>query len=67
MKKNLFLITVKQYNGTQSFHIEGTDISDASIRANDYMNQIRTPGVEFEIIEVKLIGRIVEPDYSLAP
>jgi hypothetical protein len=66
MKNKLYLITVKQYNGTQSFHIEGTDISAASIRANYYMNQIKTPGVEFEIIEVKLVGTIVTPDHSLA-
>jgi len=65
MKKNLFLITVKQYNGNEQFHVEGDDISNALHRANDYLNQTKTPGVGFEIISCELVGKIATPDYSL--
>jgi hypothetical protein len=65
MKKNLFLITVKQYNGTELIHVHGSNIADAISRAYDYLDQSKTPGVAYEILEVKFVGKIVEPDYSL--
>jgi len=65
MKKNLFLITVKQSSGTEYIHIHGSNIADAISRAYDYLDQSKTPGVGYEILEVKLVGKIVEPDYSL--
>lgn len=65
MKKNLYLITVKSV-GTEYLHIHGISIADAIDRISDYLLQTKTPGVGFTILEAKLVGTIVEPDYSLA-
>lgn len=65
MKENLFLITVKS-NGTNQFHISGTNLADAIGKAYDYMHQSTHPGVSFEILEAKHVGTVVKPDYSLA-
>lgn len=63
--KKLFLITVKDGNTTTQFYIHADDMLSAVVRANDYMNQIKTPGVGYDIIEVSFVGKIAYPDYSL--
>lgn len=66
MKENLFLVTVKS-NDTEYFHIQASTISDAIKRAYDYLNSSnRHPGVSYEITEIKYIGKIAIPNYSLA-
>jgi hypothetical protein len=64
MKKNLFLITVKQSSGTEYLHIDGTNIAIAINKAYDYLDQSKTPGVGYEILEVKYVGKIAIPNYS---
>jgi len=65
MKSNLYLVTVKT-SGTHYLHIKGSTITDAIAKVSDYLEQTKTPGVGYTIVEVKFVGTIVEPDYSLA-
>ena len=62
--KNLFLITVKTSNTTNKFYIDADDMLSSIVRANEYMNQTRTPGVAYEIIEVSFVGQIAVPEYD---
>jgi hypothetical protein len=66
MKKNLFLITVKQSSGTEYLHIGGNSIADAINKAYDYLDNNKCSGVGFEILEAKYVGKIVIPDYTVS-
>jgi len=65
MKKNLFLITVKQAGSTEYLHIDGTNMAIAINKAYDYLDQNKFPGVGFEILEAKYVGTLAIPDYTV--
>jgi len=58
-KKNLYLVT---YNSIKvnSIHVYGTNLSDAIQNFWNAANEkIKTPGIELDITEIKLIGEII--------
>jgi hypothetical protein len=66
MKRNLFLITVKQAGSTEYLHIDGTNMAIAINKAYDYLDQNKFPGVGFEILEAKYVGTLAIPDYTVS-
>jgi hypothetical protein len=66
MKKNLFLITVKQSGSTEYLHIDGINMAIAINKAYDYLDQSKTPGVAYEILEAKYVGKLAIPDYTVS-
>lgn len=58
MKTNLYLVTVKD-NNTTELHIPGSNIVDALNSAYIYMDNIKTPGVGYEITDIKYVGKVV--------
>ncbi len=58
MKENLFLVTVKS-NSTEYFHIKASSMFYAVENAYKYLESSnRHPGVSYEIIEIKYVGKI---------
>jgi hypothetical protein len=65
MKKNLFLITVKESGSTEYLYIDGINMAIAINKAYDYLDQNKFPGVGFEILEAKYVGTLAIPEYSI--
>jgi hypothetical protein len=61
MKTNLFSVTIKKHNNsTEIFHIKGDNIFVAIVKVDEYIQDIRIPGVSDAVVEeIKLIGKIV--------
>ena len=58
MKENLYLVTVKSI-GTEYFHIQASNMAYAVEKAYNYLDSSnRHPGISYEIIEIKHVGKI---------
>jgi hypothetical protein len=61
MKTNLFSVTIKKSNNfTDTFYVKGGNITDAVNKTYQYIDSIKTTGVEpASIEEIKMIGKIL--------